>query len=95
MAKKHKNISWTLIIITAMILIFLLFIIFGFNSNDYFYENSKTTKTSDNLFDNNLNNQVQEISINGINQERVLNYPNQEISTPMEMHPEKEENVYR
>ena len=68
MTKKQKNISWTPILTTAMILIFLIVIIFGFNS--------KSTKTSDNFFDK----EVQEISINGINQEKVLNYPNQKIS---------------
>ena len=80
MAKKQKNISWTPIIITAMILVFLLVIIFGFNSNNSSYENSKSTKTSDNFFENTFGNDVQEISINGVNQEKTLNYPNQEIS---------------
>ena len=80
MTKKQKNISWTPIIITAMILIFLLVIIFGFNSDDYVSENSKSTKNQDNFFDNTLENNIQEISINGINQEKNLNYPNQEIS---------------
>lgn len=76
MAKKQRNISWNPIIITAMVLVFLLVIIFGFNSNNYAYENSRFTKTSENSF----GNDIQKISINGINQEKVLNYPNQEIS---------------
>lgn len=70
MAKKQKNISWTPIIITAMILIFLL--IFGFCSNDYSYENSKSTNYN--------SNKPIEIDLIGSSQIKTINNPNQVVS---------------
>ena len=76
MTDSKKKISWTPIIIVAMVLIFLLIIIFNFPSGEI----SDFTQSSDNLISNAIGNEVQEVSINAISQVRTINYPNQEIS---------------
>ena len=77
MAEKHKKTNWTTIIISGMLLLFLLAIVFGWGAKDDSINTDESRQDSQNY--DNVEEDFQTISLNGIGLQRTLNYPNQEI----------------
>ena len=79
MAKKEKVVSWTPIIVTAMILGFLLILIFSnTNLNSHVYESSRYIEKSDNSFET-ITYDSETITISGMSGTRTINLPEKDV----------------
>jgi len=80
MVKKQKNISWTPVIITAMVLGFLLILFFvDSNFNTQTSEYPKTVKyNKESMGTNNIQYEI--ITISGTNNVNTINEPDKEIT---------------
>jgi len=70
MAKNKKNISWTPIIIIAMVLVFILILAFVFGNHDSnnYSQNSKDTQ-------NIISQNSETMTLSGMNEVKTINYP--------------------